>query len=181
MLRSYLRRLSLSETKGLSTALQPVASSRIGDKGLNIDEYLSMLIKQHYLERIEVPSAQALSATFEATQSGRRKQVRGSVRRNRQSGDTEVVKEFEWRWGARAEAEISERAVADFVTDIVMNVDLAVDRDFDEPDESEEEDVNQTQTQDATAEAGDIGNIRKRKKINLLKDIEKAAGSALIV
>lgn len=140
-----------------------------------------MLIKQHYLERIEVPSAQTSMATLEATLTGRKKQVRGNVRRNRQSGDNEVMREFEWRWGARAEAEISEKAVADFVADIVMNVNLSRDQDSDEGDESDI-DVREEQPQESAADGEEnILNVRKRQKKNLLKDIEKAAGSALIV
>ena len=98
---------------------------------------------------------------------GRRVQARG--KRAREEGEGMTGNEYEWRWGARAEAEITEKAVASFVADIYYA-----------------EDRNQADNGEEGAEQGEGENgeegpsSRRKKHEQLLKHIEQVAGSQLI-
>lgn len=160
-------------------SLQPHPETLRRNDGITIEDFLSTLVKQNYLERIRIASAQATSASIEASLAGRRTQARGNVRRNR-NGDAEIVEEFEWRWGARAEAEITEKAVAAFVTDVFIGA------------EEEEQGLQGEEANDVGDSSGDeeangqdndehsVASRRKRRKAQLQRDIERVAGSALI-
>ncbi|WFD30763.1 hypothetical protein MSPP1_001787 [Malassezia sp. CBS 17886] len=108
-LRAHLAQLSLSLDRVLPLGLQPLGSgspdetllisssqhaASAGAELLTLDSFLSLLQRQGYLEKTHATS----SADADRT--------------NARSAA------FEWRWGARAEAEIGENAVAAFIEQV---------------------------------------------------------------
>ncbi|WFD33462.1 hypothetical protein MCUN1_000275 [Malassezia cuniculi] len=95
-LRAYLAQLSLSADRVLPSSLQPVGvddtqpltQARGRTDPLDLDAYLGVLQRQSYIESIRLPS----------------------------SG--EAQQKSEWRWGARAEVEIGEHAIASFIAQL---------------------------------------------------------------
>ena len=64
----------------------PFTSTDSHEAGLTLDKYLDLLAKQNYLEKVKLPPDNA-----------------------HPEGDTE------WKWGSRADAEVSEKSAARFV------------------------------------------------------------------
>lgn len=104
-LRASLAQLSLSVDRALPAALRPQPSAAAGDEAPatqmrqtqgeqhGLEAFLYHLQRQGYLEKVRVASATT-------------------------SADAPGAPSFEWRWGARAEIEIGERAVAEFIGEI---------------------------------------------------------------
>ena len=114
-----------------------------------------------------------MAATHEASLSGKRTQARGL--RKRREDDLDIVEEYEWRWGARSEAEITEKAVAGFIAEVTtaevdsVAADTRSSRSRMSPDEQPP-----PQNNDLTSD-----HVRRRTE-QVLRDVERAAGSALI-
>lgn len=200
VLRSYLRRLSLEPQEPLPTALQPnrnaeptMANEPSGD-GLTLEDWLALLVRQSYLECTRASTAQFTMAGHEATLAGKRMQARGaSVRKGRGgAAEMDVVEAVEWRWGSRAEAEITEKAVADFVADVFLHEEV-----FEEDDVSPATRADRGGTRRSTrrqtsagaqewpaegeANRRDAETRRQRDVAQIAGAVERAAGSPLIV
>ncbi|EDP42966.1 hypothetical protein MGL_2562 [Malassezia globosa CBS 7966] len=90
-IRSCLAQLSLSIDRPLPKALHPLGSGTHEQGSHTLDTFLQQAQRRGYLERVRVASAAETSS---------------------QACD------WEWRWGARAEIEIGEHAVAAFMVDV---------------------------------------------------------------
>lgn len=155
--------MSLDPQKILPVALQPNASKDASSIGLIMEDYLTLLLKQSYLEcsRTGVGPQGAMSVEA-GSLIGKRVQARG--RKSRTEDGEATGEEFEWRWGSRAESEITEKAVGDFVAEIYLHSD---DQAEDDEEENEGNDGKEVVS-------------REKKQEMLLKQIEHAAGSQLI-
>lgn len=123
---------------------------------MTLDDYMDRLAEEMYLERFKS------NAVVEA--SAKRTQVRGK-RKNRTSG-RDAEEGIAWRWGPRAEAEISEKSVALFIYDI-----------YNSPDEAATDDAEED------GQGAGASPNRSRRVVepqSLLTQIERAAGSELI-
>lgn len=175
-LRSYLRRMGLKGILPESLQSHPELASgglvgRDSD-GIMLDDFLANLVKQDYLERTRVSTTAATSAaSMDASMARRRTQARGNVKRTR-NGDSDAVEDFELRWGSRAEVEIGETAAASFIADICLknnNADL---------EEEEEEEEQEAETQNGLGSARER---RKKRREQILREVQRAAGSSLVV
>ncbi|GAA5968358.1 hypothetical protein JCM3765_002915 [Sporobolomyces pararoseus] len=110
---SYLRRLNLTPTTSI-----PLSLSSPHPESLTLSSYLTLLVKEQYLERAKTAGGGGQTQTQGAgrSQAPSRTQ-RATAEGIQESGDPSV----EWRWGARAEAELGEEGVARFVQFIFEN------------------------------------------------------------
>lgn len=103
---------------------------------------------------------------MEASLGGKRVQARGRRSKGGEDGEAMMGEEYEWRWGSRAEAEISEVAVAKFVTEIYYDA---------EEQAREDQDADEQGRIEESTHAN-----HKSREEQLLKHIENAVGSQLI-
>jgi len=150
-LRRYLKTLHLPS----NPAVQPVrfdASSTV--RAINIDTYLSNLLKHGYLDRQQVGG--------DAARKG--KKGGGSKRLRTQAEDLEEGIMYEWRWGPRAHCEVGEENIGKFVAEFMVDGEV-----------NEEEEGGHV--------AGRRGGTARRKQETTLKKmysgVEKAAGGKL--
>jgi hypothetical protein len=73
-------------------------------KKLTFEQYLTLVIKQGYLDRIKVGNTAG-------ARTGAKRGRAGAVRAEGEEGTVDL----EWRWGERSHAEISEKGIGDFV------------------------------------------------------------------
>ena len=100
-LRKHLKTLRSSPT---DTILFPPSSTH---RSMTIDTYLTSFVKQGYLDKAKVDNGLPRAAT---------QRKRG---RNSRDDDDENAA-FEWRWGSRADAEIGEVAVGQFIAQFTV-------------------------------------------------------------
>ncbi|KAG6812817.1 hypothetical protein H0H92_000275 [Tricholoma furcatifolium] len=100
-LRVHLKRLGLPQGGLVSFTAQSTHPTQ------NIDTYLSTLIRQGYLDRIQVGDAKA-----QKSKGGKR------TRMNQPDDDNGAT--YEWRWGSRAQSEVGEQAIANFVAEFMI-------------------------------------------------------------
>ncbi|SPO36036.1 uncharacterized protein PSFLO_01507 [Pseudozyma flocculosa] len=132
------------------------ARGRRADGGeASLDEFLYLLRKQHYLERSRTDVVAAAGST-QATQ----RHATGSRMRDDEEGAS-----YEWRWGSRAEAEVSEQSIAKMVEAI-----------FHEDEATAGADEGEQHPDDAQVSRRRMAQRRE----SLLRDIETAAGSQLL-
>lgn len=143
---AYLRRLSLTPTT-------IVPSSLAGSPHpLTLNAYLTLLIKQNYLER-------TTSTNGKSTQS----KPKALTKRGQASGDGEVGDaSIEWRWGARAEVEFGEMGIARFAQE-VYDVGTVAEMAASAPGRSKQ----QVEKED------------EARRVKMLDEIARAAGGAL--
>lgn len=115
-LRSHLKRLKLPPTASI------YQSSQSTTKSLSTDNFLTLLLKQGYLDRTQIGG--------EASKKG--KGAKGGVKRVRGADETAEGVTYEWRWGPRAHAEAGEKAIAQFVGQFMVRELLEGDEDEDE-------------------------------------------------
>ena len=121
-LRSYLKRLSLR-----SGTIIPLNSSTAPSQAatkLNLDTVLNNFAKLNYLEKAPNPHMQtgAVPGTQANAQRSQRNQARIDALDQATGlglGDPLI----EWRWGARADAEIGELNIAKFIETFFMEAD----------------------------------------------------------
>ncbi|KAJ6589317.1 MAGE family-domain-containing protein [Mycena capillaripes] len=149
-LRTTLKRLQLPATG--TVAFSAAATHRT----LTLDAYLTQLIRQGYLDRQQV--------------GGEPKKGAAKGKRARVAADDEGGQmTYEWRWGTRAQSEVGEQALAQFVAEFMVT----------EGAEAGEE--------DGEEEAGAAGRARANKRRadaasrleRMTKGIERAAGGQL--
>lgn len=179
--RALLHRLSLEKAAPLPDTLRPdslreTQQSRGRDAAANttsdstahpstLKTFLDQLLKQGYLEKVQ-------------------SNVPAGGRKARRTGEEEGQDNFEWKWGPRAEVEIGEVAVAEFVQSVYAHQDH-------EAGDEEEEEAGPSQSQHRRRSGATNGTQRrtgqtqsrheKEKQSQLLRrEIERAAGSQLI-
>ncbi|KAJ7261310.1 MAGE family-domain-containing protein [Mycena haematopus] len=152
-LRATLRRMRLPS--GSSVAFSAISTHR----ALPLDAYLTLLLRQGFLDRQQIGGD---AAANKAANKGKRARV--------QAADDEGQTTYEWRWGARAQSEVGEKAVAEFVAEFMVQEER---QGQDEGDEEEE-----------GAAAGRARANKRRvdaasKLEKMFKGIERAAGGQL--
>lgn len=201
--RALLHRLGLQKTKQLPETLRPDSAMPLEQstqrRGRNSDaataatdttarpsslqKFLDQLLKQQYLE--VTSSVVTRGTTQQNTQRRGRRSAEGA-----NGGDERM----EWRWGPRAEVEIGEVAVADFVS--AVYVDAAGDQtqaagDGDESNAAEPSQAPRRGRHGTTAggtsrsgrsQTSRATQLSQREKQTqaLRREIERAAGSQLI-
>ncbi|GAA5871565.1 hypothetical protein JCM16303_000794 [Sporobolomyces ruberrimus] len=113
---SYLRRLNLMPGTSI-----PLTLSSPHPESITLAAYLTLLTKQQYLERTKTAGGGGAGGATQTQGAGRSqapsRTQRATAEGIQESGDPSV----EWRWGARAEAELGEEGVARFVQFIFEN------------------------------------------------------------
>jgi melanoma-associated antigen len=154
-LRAMLRRLQLPATAHIPSTNQST------HKNVTVDAYLNSLIRQGYLQRHAAGDPKA-------------KRAGGSGKRGRstQGGEDDGIT-WEWRWGHRAQSEIGEKGLAQFMAEFMMEAEKR-DANGDE-DEAEGDGEGR-----AARQRKEKREAAKKKKLEaLLKGIGRAAGGNL--
>ncbi|KAG8808901.1 hypothetical protein FRC17_003718 [Serendipita sp. 399] len=102
-LKTHLKKLRLVNTTLIETG--PSAAPKV----TTFDTLLTNLLKQGYLDRVRVGNSAGPKAN---------KRGRGGMSK---SDNPEDAADFEWRWGERAHAEISEQGISDFIVSFMMD------------------------------------------------------------
>ncbi|KAF9078267.1 MAGE family-domain-containing protein [Rhodocollybia butyracea] len=108
-LRAALRQLHLPTGAGVPLGRSAHLSGNSGNMNMTIDTYLQHLIRQGYLDRFMVGEA---GKAAKAGKRGRTSTAAGN--------DDEEGNKYEWRWGIRAQSEIGEKAVAEFIAEFMV-------------------------------------------------------------
>lgn len=105
MLRSQLKRLHLPNGASVEAGNPAFA------KKVSVEQYLTTLIRQNYLDRIQIGGGPTGAA------KGKRMRGAGMTKGGGDNEDGDL--NYEWRWGERAHAEISEEAVCAFMVEFM--------------------------------------------------------------
>ena len=152
-LRTALKRLRL-----VPTASIPLSAAST-HRSIQLEAYLSLLLRQGYLDRIRLGGSKGGNKRGRMTQSQAQTQ---------HDGDGEVA--WEWRWGARAMTEIGEAPVARFVAEFIAE--RMASNDSGSEDEDDDGEAARKRAKKRKEEAN--------KRLDALtKGIEKAAGGDL--
>ncbi|KZO97255.1 MAGE-domain-containing protein, partial [Calocera viscosa TUFC12733] len=170
-LRSYLKKLGVHSTLGIVTA---------SNKNISLDAFLSMLTRLGYLDRIRT-HLPGLGTQAPATQAA------GRGRRARGADDTEEGDvSYEWRWGPRADAEISEKRAAEFIADVYLKRREEIQEVEDSEDDEDEQPARKGRGRGKNDEAAERRREKQAKKEKerkemerILKEVERAAGGNL--
>lgn len=100
-LKKHLKTLRLPLTASIDF---PPSSTH---KSMTIEVYLSTFIRQGYLDKVKINNGLAPRAT-------QKKRGRGN------DGDDDGVG-YEWRWGSRADAEVGEKAIGQFIAEFTVD------------------------------------------------------------
>lgn len=100
-LRSLMKKLRLTVTTQIDVGTMNAP------KKITLDQYLIILVKQGYLDRVKVGNTSG--------QKGNKRQRGGGARNDGDEGSVDL----EWRWGERAHYEISEQGISDFVVEFM--------------------------------------------------------------
>lgn len=169
-LMSYLRRLHLTPTSSITVPL----SSR--PTTVTLASYLTLLMKQHYLEKAKSVTAVAMQGVGSAATQAAQKAGEGG----------EIG--MEWRWGARSEVEFGEIAIARFMKDVyvggnklrgVANNELASDSEEGSAESDEDEAAKRKAAKKNTKANGGTGKELNKSEEKILSEIQKAAGDPL--
>ena len=107
-LRRYLKTLHLPSNPNVHPIHHTTSATT---RALNLDSYLSNLLRQGYLDRQEVGG----------DASGKKGRKGGGVKRLRtQAEDMDEGRTYEWRWGPRAFCEVGEELIANFVAEFMV-------------------------------------------------------------
>jgi hypothetical protein len=100
----------------------PLNPTALRPEKQTLNTFLSLLIKQNYLEKTKLATSSSNKA--QSTQSGGTQRVkatqatqRSTQRGNEDNQPSTGSADEEWRWGSRAYKEIGEAGIADFVKD----------------------------------------------------------------
>ncbi|BGP56297.1 hypothetical protein JCM8202v2_003912 [Rhodotorula sphaerocarpa] len=170
---SYLKRLSLTPSTPL-----PLSLSAPHPDALTLAKYLELLVRQQYLECANSGQGGATGATQAQTQTqgGRsgRPSTGGTQRKKRGGGAGDGERggagaeagdpALEWRWGPRAEAELGEKGVGQFV-----------ERIFFDPSAMGRKSAGINGEEEEAAQAGQ-GARRGKNGERFLKELARAAG-----
>ncbi|SCZ89938.1 BZ3500_MvSof-1268-A1-R1_Chr9g10647 [Microbotryum saponariae] len=161
---TYLRRLSL-----YPSTIIPLSPCSSHPGHLNLDHFIQLMCKQGYLERSAsgaAPAAAAAAAARTGHVPATQRTVRGKGADLIEGGDAAI----EYRWGARAEVEIGEVGVAQFIQTIFEagGPKKSLGGDDDEEEEGEE---------GATERRKETPEEKKRKAERLMIELKRAAGT----
>ncbi len=107
-LRRYLKTLHLTSNPNVHPIHHTTSATT---RALNLDSYVSNLLRQGYLDRQEVGG----------DASGKKGRKGGGVKRLRtQAEDMDEGRTYEWRWGPRAFCEVGEELIANFVAEFMV-------------------------------------------------------------
>ena len=130
-------------------------SANSSTKTATLDQYLTDLVRQGYLEREEIGDPK------KGTKKG------GGVKRVRSNKDDDSGTQYQWRWGNRAFSEVSEQDIATFIAEIMVG-----DTQGQEAEDDDDDPASNRRRQKQRAEG--------QKKVDKMKaGIEKAAGGNL--
>ncbi|KAG6856199.1 hypothetical protein H0H87_006595 [Tephrocybe sp. NHM501043] len=101
-LRAHLKRLSLPQTGVVYFTARSTHPTQ------SVETYLSTLIRQGYLDRVQVGDTK---------KGGKGK---GAKRARVTQADDDNLATYEWRWGNRSQSEVGEKAVAKFVAEFMI-------------------------------------------------------------
>jgi len=149
-LRANLKRL------GLPPAGKLTFNAQNTQKTMTVEQYLSLLIRQGYLER------QQTGEVGKKTGKGKRGRVNANA--DDDSGAT-----YEWRWGPRVQSEVGEKAIAQFVAEFMVG-------DTGDEDEDDEDDQGGRRGRGGRGGRKESAHDKLQK---MLKGVEKAAGGQL--
>lgn len=128
-------------------------NARSTHRSVTVEQYLSTLIRQGYLDQQQ------------AGEAAKAKGKRGRVAAN---ADDDSGATYEWRWGPRAQSEVGEKGIAQFVAEFMVG-------DADDDDDEEEEDGGR-RARGRGAAGKESAQDRLEK---MLKGVERAAGGQL--
>ncbi|KAG6885808.1 hypothetical protein C0993_009568 [Termitomyces sp. T159_Od127] len=101
-LRAFLKRLGLPSTGVVNFTAQSTQTTQ------SVENYLSTLIRQGYLDRIQVGDTK---------KGGKGKNTK---RARTTQADEENGVTYEWRWGSRSQSEVGETAIAKFIAEFMV-------------------------------------------------------------
>jgi hypothetical protein len=142
-LRANLKRLRLPSTGTLAF------NSQSTHKSLPLEQYLSLLMRQGFIDRQRIGDA---------------KKAKAQGKRGRATQDDEAGTTYEWRWGNRAQSEVGEMGIAKFVAEFMVGED--------EEDGDDEEEGSRAKAKKRQVEADN-------KLTKMMKGIARAAGGEL--
>ncbi|SGY13384.1 BQ5605_C010g05849 [Microbotryum silenes-dioicae] len=162
---TYLRRLSL-----YPSTIIPLSPCSSHPGHLNLDHFIQLMCKQGYLERSAsgaAPAAAAAAAARTGHIPATQRTVRGKGADLIEGGDAAI----EYCWGARAEVEIGEVGVAQFIQTMFEAGGPKKSLGGDDDEEEEEEEEGATERRKETPEE------KKRKAEKLMIELKRAAGT----
>ncbi|KAF9530740.1 MAGE family-domain-containing protein [Crepidotus variabilis] len=109
-LRQHLKTLRLPS---LPNALPIKLNTTSTVRSMNLDTFLSHILRQGYLDRQQVGGDAALKG----------KKGAGTKRLRTQAEDIEEGRSYEWRWGPRAHCEVGEENIAKFIAEFMVESD----------------------------------------------------------
>lgn len=171
-LRQHLKTLRLPSAPGLKPVQYKSTSTT---RETNLDDYLTVLLRQGYLHRQVV-----------GEDVGKKGKGAGAgVKRVRtQAEDTQAGQMYEWKWGVRAFAEVGEELVARFVAEfMVSDYGVEVDDDEEEEEEAPRRGKRGTDKGKGKAKAKAAASAREKKQEVfklMMTGVEKAAGGNLV-
>ncbi|KDE07681.1 hypothetical protein, variant [Microbotryum lychnidis-dioicae p1A1 Lamole] len=162
---TYLRRLSL-----YPSTIIPLSPCSSHPGHLNLDHFIQLMCKQGYLERSAsgaAPAAAAAAAARTGHIPATQRTVRGKGADLIEGGDAAI----EYCWGARAEVEIGEVGVAQFIQTMFEAGGPKKSLGGDDDEEEEEGEEGATERRKETPEE------KKRKAEKLMIELKRAAGT----
>lgn len=179
-LHMYLRRIHLHADTPLPSALRGTGpmlgslssatqstqtQSRAKAMHGTLEGFLNAMVKQSYLEKkASDVGVDFMDAAVNQAQTQGRRRGRQSGGGGRADDETTV---YEWRWGSRAEAEVGERNIAEFISHLFLDP------------SSTQDGAVETAEDDQETQAIDRDRLAKRQKL-LLGNIATVAGSKLV-
>ncbi|KAH0580455.1 hypothetical protein J132_00190 [Termitomyces sp. J132] len=101
-LRAHLKHLGLPSTDVVGFTAQSTHPMQ------TVETYLSTLIRQGYLDRVQVGDAKRGSKS------------KGPKRARITQADEENGTTYEWRWGSRSQSEVGEKSIARFISEFMI-------------------------------------------------------------
>ncbi|EJD38184.1 MAGE-domain-containing protein [Auricularia subglabra TFB-10046 SS5] len=151
-LRNMLKKMRITQNSHIRLPITATTPS------ISLENWFTTMIRQGYLDRLQTPAGGAT-----ATQGKRR--MRARINADEESNDV-----YELRWGERAHAEISEKAVADWIVDFML------DAEAEPEDEDEDEELPARQRREREQEREKEREKKRKTKEIMLKDVRRAAG-----
>ncbi|SCV69945.1 BQ2448_1339 [Microbotryum intermedium] len=171
---TYLRRLSL-----YPSTIIPLSPCSSHPGHLNLDHFIQLMCKQGYLERSAsgaAPAGAAAAAARTGHVPATQRTTRGKGADLIEGGDAAI----EYRWGARAEVEIGEVGVAQFIQTIFEaggpRKSLGGNDDDDDDDDDDGNDDGDG-ARDDSERRKETPEEKKRKAERLIVELKRAAGT----
>ena len=147
-------------------------SANSSTKTANLDQYLTDLVRQGYLEREEIGDPK----------KGAKKG--GGVKRVRSNKDDDSGTQYQWRWGSRAFSEVSEQDLATFIAEIMVGDTQGQEAEDDDDDSFGESSTTEAEASSSLAMTSrrqrsvDPGTSRRRADSHTLASRRRSMGAA---